>query len=202
MAIEIICQGCSKKLRVPDEHAGKQARCPECGAIMAIPASALPTRAATGPFLGSPQTAPPDKWYLQTEDGHSYGPVPRAELDRWVTDGRVTARSMLRREDEVNGTLATQLYPQLTSSTSATSGQFSQAGANPFADRPVAPVSPVNPYAAPTSYGGKYRQAHRGGAWILDATNNIANHAISMRACGSKEYENALNRFPHHNSPS
>lgn len=39
MAIELICQGCSSKLRVGDEHAGKQARCPQCGTLMPVPMS-------------------------------------------------------------------------------------------------------------------------------------------------------------------
>lgn len=53
MPIEIICKGCSRKLRVRDEHAGKHARCPECGEINPVSADAA---AAAG--LGSPPTAP------------------------------------------------------------------------------------------------------------------------------------------------
>lgn len=37
MAIEFRCTECDKLLRTPDDTAGKQAKCPECGAIMQIP---------------------------------------------------------------------------------------------------------------------------------------------------------------------
>lgn len=39
MAIEFRCTGCSKLLRTPDESAGKNAKCPHCGAIVPVPAS-------------------------------------------------------------------------------------------------------------------------------------------------------------------
>ena len=94
MAIEIICKGCARKLRVPDEHAGKQARCPECGTIMPVPASALPTHATSEMLATSAPQAVRDLWYLEAADGRSYGPVSRAELDRWVAEGRITAQSI------------------------------------------------------------------------------------------------------------
>lgn len=37
MAIEFVCSGCSNTLRVPDEHAGKHARCPQCSSVNPIP---------------------------------------------------------------------------------------------------------------------------------------------------------------------
>jgi hypothetical protein len=40
MPVEFSCSGCGKLLRVPDEFAGKQARCPQCGAITQAPAHA------------------------------------------------------------------------------------------------------------------------------------------------------------------
>ena len=38
MPIEFRCPGCGKLLRTADETAGKQAKCPQCGAVMTIPA--------------------------------------------------------------------------------------------------------------------------------------------------------------------
>lgn len=38
MPIEFHCPGCQRILRVPDETAGKQAKCPQCGAVSTIPA--------------------------------------------------------------------------------------------------------------------------------------------------------------------
>jgi len=37
MPIQFECSACSKILKVPDEHAGKSARCPSCQAVMQIP---------------------------------------------------------------------------------------------------------------------------------------------------------------------
>ena len=39
MAIEFRCQKCSRLLRVKDDTAGKQAKCPECGTVVQIPAA-------------------------------------------------------------------------------------------------------------------------------------------------------------------
>ncbi|MBN2023056.1 MAG: zinc ribbon domain-containing protein [Pirellulales bacterium] len=54
MPIEFRCTQCDKLLRTPDETAGRQAKCPVCGAIIAVP------ELATGsPFAGPAQAAPP-----------------------------------------------------------------------------------------------------------------------------------------------
>lgn len=42
MPIEFYCEGCSNHLRVPDEHAGKQARCPSCDHVNAVPLASVP----------------------------------------------------------------------------------------------------------------------------------------------------------------
>ncbi len=56
MPIEFRCRQCHKLLRVPDESAGKQAKCPACETVQAIPG---PTRELPGvaPFP-SPSAAP------------------------------------------------------------------------------------------------------------------------------------------------
>lgn len=56
MPIELICKGCSRKLRVGDEHAGKHARCPECGEIN--PISQQAAQAADGWNSGTPAASP------------------------------------------------------------------------------------------------------------------------------------------------
>lgn len=37
MAIESVCSGCGQTLSVPEEHGGKQARCPSCKTIYTVP---------------------------------------------------------------------------------------------------------------------------------------------------------------------
>ncbi len=39
MPIDFTCTGCHKTLRVGDDTAGKQAKCPHCGAVLTIPAA-------------------------------------------------------------------------------------------------------------------------------------------------------------------
>ncbi|MHB8899804.1 MAG: zinc ribbon domain-containing protein [Thermoguttaceae bacterium] len=53
MPIEFRCTQCNKLLRTGDDTVGKQARCPECGAVMAVPA---PAPASGSPF--DPTAAP------------------------------------------------------------------------------------------------------------------------------------------------
>ncbi|PQO47532.1 hypothetical protein [Blastopirellula marina] len=51
MPIEFLCTACPKKLRVPDDSAGKKVRCPSCGHLQVIPSP------GGGPSM--PPAAPP-----------------------------------------------------------------------------------------------------------------------------------------------
>ncbi len=57
MPIEFRCTNCSKLLRTGDGTAGKQARCPECGTVMTIPAAA-----PGGPPPSPPPSQPPSQF--------------------------------------------------------------------------------------------------------------------------------------------
>ena len=176
MPIESNCQGCGRLLRVADEHAGKLARCPHCQTIYTVPsAGAAPTfrpaspfaettpypPAASAPFpsFGS-EPKPGGRWTLKTPDGLTFGPVPRAELDTWLAQGRITPQSQLQQEGTYQWVFAPQIYPQL--------GPV--PGHNPFADAAV-PAPALNPYAPPASGGAynwpgigyRFREQHRGG---------------------------------------
>ncbi len=66
MAIEFRCTHCNKLLRTGDETAARQAKCPDCGAVMTVPAAAaaaaaVPPPLAPGdnPFVASPQPSGP-----------------------------------------------------------------------------------------------------------------------------------------------
>jgi hypothetical protein len=114
MAIQTICSGCGQKLAVADEHAGKRARCPACGQIYTIPmpadrqadvsASAAspdnfrrsdPLAETTAGDSSSPwpatlnQPQPAEQYWMQTKAGDLYGPVERAKLNRWFSEGRI-----------------------------------------------------------------------------------------------------------------
>jgi hypothetical protein len=61
-------------------------------------AAALSSGFAPAPN-GSPPLDEPALWWLKTPEGKSYGPVGKAELDRWVGEGRVTSDCALRHGD-------------------------------------------------------------------------------------------------------
>ena len=152
MAIESICQGCGRKLRAADEHAGKKARCPQCRTIYTVPPAVTPSS-----FRDSGGTAA-DAWYLETDGGQTYGPVSRSELDAWFNQDRLTATSRVRQEGGISQS-AIELYPSLAE------GMPAQPQANPFAEQKSS-----NPYAAPQHSEGHAavqaagpHAAHRGG---------------------------------------
>ena len=152
MAIESECEGCGVQLRVADEHAGRQARCPQCGILYTVPPQSAP--ASTAPLSpdvpDDPSESSQTGWYVQTPEGESYGPVEKDVLDRWTTEGRVTAQSQLRPSDSAKWQSATDIYPQLAAASAG-------AADNPFRE---------NPYSSPHEKTTKFREPHRG-AMIL-----------------------------------
>jgi len=171
MPIETICQGCQKRLRVADEHAGKLAKCPHCQAVYTVPQSAVAASWGAGSASDS-NLAPSDRWHLKTPDGLTFGPVARAELDRWLAEGRVTIASQILHEGDGQWVWAGQIYPHLAIALAPQSapspfapGTFAKpidVPPNPFADS-------INPYPLHSAAGyapftlGRYRDQHRGG---------------------------------------
>jgi hypothetical protein len=54
MAIEFRCPQCQRLLQTPDSTAGKQAKCPDCGAICVIPAASVPPPESGPPIEPAP----------------------------------------------------------------------------------------------------------------------------------------------------
>ncbi len=54
MSIDFTCSGCSKTLRVPDEHLGKQARCPQCQTLNLIQPNSDPVAMASAGDFSEP----------------------------------------------------------------------------------------------------------------------------------------------------
>jgi hypothetical protein len=53
MPIEFRCNECGKLLRTDDETVGRQAQCPECGAISIVPSLTAPSETPPSPFAPS-----------------------------------------------------------------------------------------------------------------------------------------------------
>ncbi len=145
MAIDSTCQSCGKHLRVADEHAGQQARCPSCQAVYTVP----PRSVGMALTLAAPGECP-DSWQMKTPEGLVYGPVTKSELDQWCRQGRITPRCQLLQERRDNWMWASEVYPELH-----------QAAATMH---PVGQMAPITAYAPmPISPGSiYYPKAHRG----------------------------------------
>lgn len=95
MTIEFQCPGCEKLLRVPDESAGKQAQCPECGTVSQIPGlePAAPAQVRDNPFespmaespLVSHQAAAGEIVPTKIDVGEVFGSAWVIFKDRWQT---------------------------------------------------------------------------------------------------------------------
>lgn len=133
--IETSCSSCGRTLKVADEHAGKQAQCPVCGALTRVPDSA--------------EAAEPKTWRMRTPDGRVYGPIGRTELERWFQQGRIADDCQLQ-DGEADWQPAAEIFPQL-----APQGPVASGGDAGEAVQAAAP----NPSAATTVYF----QPHRGG---------------------------------------
>ena len=126
MPIEISCTSCSKRLRVPDTAAGKRVKCPQCQTILSVPAAETAGASAGG---GG------DNYHLKTEDGQTFGPVPKKELDEWLQEGRITAECQLLKDGGDQWQWASDVYPQLAGGgAAADSTAGSSAGGAPQID--------------------------------------------------------------------
>jgi phage FluMu protein Com len=148
MPIEVFCQACQKKLRVPDTAAGKRIKCPKCQGVLNVPATAeaapgslsgaipTPSKVASKssasipvqrPVAPTPKSAvtkkmPVEQWFVQADDGQQYGPVSRLELNQWHADGRITTETQILREGSEQWQWASDLYPDLLPAEPAAGG--------------------------------------------------------------------------------
>ena len=141
MPIEISCDNCSKRLRVPDTAAGKRVKCPGCQTVLSVPAGG-----GGGSSAGA--TAGGAKYHLKTEDGQTFGPVPKKELDDWLKEGRITAECQILKDGGEQWQWATDLYPQLDEGASGAGGAAgSSAGGFPGIDTGGSGGASDNPFA-------------------------------------------------------
>lgn len=160
MPIEIACTGCKRRMRVPDGVAGKRIKCPKCEAVLRVPdapaaeepaeveevVAAEPEPVAKKPEQVAREPEPklgqeptlPDQWYMKTEDDEDYGPVPKAELDEWMQEGRITSDCQILQDGAEQWRWASDVYPELD---------------EPEAETP--PPSVASPVKPPAAGGGQ-----------------------------------------------
>jgi hypothetical protein len=163
MPIEVHCDSCKRKLRVPDTAAGKRIKCPKCQGVISVPSGSAPGgggSSGSGSNLSSssssvpvgrsaahkssPRVASPlasastsaEQWYVQTEEGQQYGPVTRSELNQWHREGRITAETQLLLEGAPQWQWAPDVFPDLNTTQQPQSPQ--PAATQPFAQQPAA----------------------------------------------------------------
>jgi len=82
MPIEFRCTGCQQQLRVPDTSAGKNAKCPKCGAVVIVPASSAslgaPLPGFAPPSSGFTPPPPPPSQPLPSPFSDAAKPFPGA----------------------------------------------------------------------------------------------------------------------------
>ncbi len=142
MAIDSTCQSCGKHLRVGDEHAGQQARCPNWQALYTVP----PRNVGMALTLAAPGEYP-DSWQMKTPEGLVYVPVTKLELDHWCRQGRITPRCQLLQERRDNWLWASEVYPELQMSAATMQPVGQMAPVTAYAPMPIAPGSVYYPKA-------------------------------------------------------
>jgi TM2 domain-containing membrane protein YozV len=106
-------------MKLADKYAGKKIRCPKCKEVIRVEGEtveASPTSPATSKPAAKPTSKPAvdsEEWYLQTEDGETYGPIPRAELDEWHEEGRISAECQLLKDGTDQWQWASDIYSDL-----------------------------------------------------------------------------------------
>jgi hypothetical protein len=86
--MEIGCPTCGRTLRLAEEHAGKQIRCPACQQISIAPGKTEfdgnEPAAVENVTVGSATT-----WHLRMPEGPIYGPIDWTEVLAWAGEGRI-----------------------------------------------------------------------------------------------------------------
>ena len=111
MALEIRCPGCGRTLRIAEEHAGKQVRCPACQQISTAGAAAGAGREAFGSSVSESVAT----WHLKTPEGPIYGPISWPEVQTWAAEGRISADCQLAEGMSGPWRQAWELMPRLQS---------------------------------------------------------------------------------------
>jgi hypothetical protein len=140
--MEIACPTCGRTLRVADEHAGKQIRCPACQQISVAPG--ISANSAAADVAAASQSEPSaTTWHVRPPEGPIYGPISWDEVLAWTAEGRITPDCELSVSAQGPWQTATCLVPNLP----------------PMGRQPSGPPLQETPYAP---QAGGYLAPHRG----------------------------------------
>jgi len=156
MALEIRCPGCGRTLRIAEEHAGKQIRCPACQQISTAGAAAGAAREAFASSVSEPVAT----WHLKTPEGPIYGPISWPEVQTWAAEGRISADCELAESASGPWRKAGELMPQLHSPPQPES--LVPPAMHSWAPQEPGETAGGNPQSAAAAAGG-YVAPHRGG---------------------------------------
>jgi ribosomal protein S27E len=112
MTLEIACPGCGRLLRVGQQHAGKQIRCPACQQISVAP-DAIGAAAVSPPAAADAAPNEPATWYLKTPEGPIYGPIAWSEMRHWADEGRIDRDCLLAETSQGPWQSAADVLPAL-----------------------------------------------------------------------------------------
>ena len=163
--MESQCPQCHSRLRIPDDAAAKKIRCPSCQAIITLsesgPEVAIPSPGSTPEVAPQPRPEPiapagETQRPVKLDDGQPYGPISKADLDRWVAEGRLGPECQLLKSGSGQWEWAGDVFPQLAAPPSReppTRSSASSGFPNVAQQKPSgAPyISTDNPYASPSS---------------------------------------------------
>lgn len=121
--------------------------------VPAIPAAASP--AAVTPAVDPCAEAPLANWYVRSPAGGQYGPAKGDVMRKWISEGRVSADSLVWREGFSDWRVAVDIFPTLARAGAIGAGVAAAAVPVPI---PVVPVTPPAPEPVP---GAAARSLHR-----------------------------------------
>jgi hypothetical protein len=118
-----------------------------------------------GTAAGRPPEEPEEAWCMKTPEGQVYGPVDRTELERWLSEGRISADCQLRSRQDAPWRRADDYFGVLSPRPSPP-GQ--RGGQNPFAANGPA-GSPDSSAARGAGYPAarRFQVPHRGGMILV-----------------------------------
>jgi phage FluMu protein Com len=165
MALEIRCPNCDRKLRIAEEHAGKQVRCPACQQISTAPIGATDSESSAAATAAENAAT----WHLKTPEGPIYGPITWPMVQSWAAEGRIAADCQLAESRTGPWHEAGELLPQLRPSPKPASVGSAAPATHPWmSPEPGEAGGGGNPYSAPgTAAIGSYVAPHRGGLILV-----------------------------------